>query len=193
MCRNARTNFGGGVRNRWFDGRQYDDQRFVSGWAEVQANEDLRAWFGVQLDDAIDFANNRPADRIVLEPGLRWNLGRHFLLEYLHTYSRLDVDGGRLFRFHAPEVRTVFQFNTRAFVRAIVQYVDVERNPALYLDDPPDAESEDLYGEFLFSYKVNPQTALYLGYTDEQVGTENYDLTRSRRSAFFKVGYAWVP
>ena len=100
-------------------------------WSEIQATGDLRLWMGIRVDDWIDFANNRPADRLVLEPGLRWNLGRRLLMEVLHTYSSLDVEGGRLFRFHAPELRTVLQFNTRVFVRGIVQYVDVRRDPSL--------------------------------------------------------------
>ena len=34
--------------------------------------------------------------------------------------------------------------------------------------------------------------AIYAGYTDNQLGTDAYDLTRTDRSFFLKLGYAWL-
>ena len=50
--------------------------------------------------------------------------------------------------------------------------------------------------------KINPQTAMYLGYTDDRTNNGfnlndelvvNNGLTQTDRSFFVKVGYAWVP
>ena len=56
-----------------------------------------------------------------------------------------------------------------------------------------DRRSRDLLGQFLFSYKLNPQTALLLGYSDNQLGSRGIDLTRTDRTFFLKASYAWVP
>ena len=118
-------------------------------------------------------------------------VGRHVKVTLGHTYTKLDVDGGRLFRIQAPELRTVHQFNARAFIRLVLQYTDIERDPTLYVD-PVDAEQQTLLSQLLFSYKINPQTAAYAGYTDNRVGTDVYDLAQTDRTFFVKLGYAWL-
>ena len=113
------------------------------------------------------------------------------MLHYNHTYTSLDVEGGELFSVHAPEARVVYQFNTRAYVRAILQYTDIRRNVELY-EDEVEPRTKDLFSQLLFTYKVNPQTALYVGYSDAREGTEEYEMSTSSRSLFVKLGYAWV-
>jgi hypothetical protein len=34
---------------------------------------------------------------------------------------------------------------------------------------------------------------VYVGYSDLSLGDETVDLTRARRTAFIKIGYAFVP
>ncbi|MCZ6746841.1 MAG: hypothetical protein O7C74_06455, partial [Acidobacteria bacterium] len=97
-----------------------------------------------------------------------------------------------LFRVHAPELRVIHQFNTRAFVRAIFQYTDIRRDPSLYTAATVDERTRTLLTQLLFTYKVNPQTALYAGYTDNQFGNDQFDLTRTDRTFFLKLSYAWV-
>ena len=75
----------------------------------------------------------------------------------------------------------VYQFNVRTFVRAILQYQDFTRGSR---------NQKDVFGQFLFSYKINPQTVLFAGYTDGRVGTQNIQITQTDRSFFLKVGYA---
>ena len=140
----------------------------------------------------IDFANNQPARQLEFRPAFRLNLGRHLMFRYFHTYSQLDRNEGRLYRVHAPEARIIYQFNVRAFVRAVVQYTDVLRDPSLYSFEIPE-RSRNLFGQFLFAYKINPQTAFYLGYDDEYVGTDQFETVEVGRTVFIKVGYAWVP
>jgi hypothetical protein len=40
---------------------------------------------------------------------------------------------------------------------------------------------------------VNPQTVLLVGYSDNGSGLEDVALTRTDRTFFLKIGYAWVP
>ena len=108
-------------------------------------------------------------------------------LDYL--IRQLDVDGGQLFDARLAQSTVVYQFNVRTFVRAILQYQDLNRNTDLYRL-PVRPEEQDFYGQFLFSYKLNPQTVLFLGYTAGRVGVQGIDLTQTDRSFFLKVGYA---
>jgi hypothetical protein len=57
---------------------------------------------------------------------------------------------------------------------------------------PTTATTHQLFSQYLFSYKLNPQTLLLVGYSDNASGTQAIDLTRTDRTFFMKVGYAWV-
>jgi hypothetical protein len=67
----------------------------------------------------------------------------------------------------------------------------VDRDPSLYLS-PALPRSRHLFSQFLFSYKLNPQTVLLLGYSDNQLADRELDLVRTDRTLFVKVGYALV-
>jgi hypothetical protein len=84
----------------------------------------------------------------------------------------------------------VWQFNTRAFARAIVQYTDINRDPALYVEDV-DAIDRDLFLQLLLSYKVNPRTVFFLGYSETGAETEDLPPTAINRTVFLKLGYAF--
>lgn len=186
------------MRNQTFNGVRFDDQWFLHTRFDFRPTKDLQLTFHQDYGDWIDFANTKPAKRTVIQPSIRYHLGRHLLFDYEHTYSKLDVEGGRLFRAHAPELRMVYQFNTRAFIRAILQYTDIERDPSLYAPPPPGEEpvdriSRDFFTQLLFTYKVNPYTAIYAGYSDNYVADDDYDMTQVARALFVKLAYAWVP
>jgi hypothetical protein len=53
-----------------------------------------------------------------------------------------------------------------------------------------DSETEGLFTQFTFSYRVTPQTWLYVGYQDRYDGSDAFDLTRRTRALFLKFGYA---
>ncbi|HUP20330.1 MAG TPA: hypothetical protein VM778_10305 [Gemmatimonadota bacterium] len=38
---------------------------------------------------------------------------------------------------------------------------------------------------------MNPRTVVYAGYTDEAFDDDAVDLTRTDRTLFLKLGYAW--
>ena len=54
------------------------------------------------------------------------------------------------------------------------------------------ARDSRLSSQVLLSYKLNPQTVLFLGYSDSHRGDQDTDLTQSVRTVFAKIGYAWV-
>jgi len=181
----------GTISTRGFSGQEFDLWNAGASF-NMQATADISLGLSAEIGDSIDFTNVQPAEETQLRPFIRYHLGRHLNLQYTHIFSALDVEGGRLFRVHAPELRVVHQFDTRTFIRAIFQYTDIWRDPSLYTATTVDERTRTLLTQLLFSYKVNPQTALYAGYTDNQLGNDEFDLTRTDRTFFLKLGYAWV-
>ncbi len=141
--------------------------------------------------ETIDYANVQPGKILEIAPRAQLTLGDHLSAELRHVYERLDVDEGRLYTANLSYLKAVYQFNSRAFLRAIVQYADIDHNTDLYVDDV-DPEYEGLWSQILLSYKINPQTVLFLGYSDGHYGDQDVDLTQTDRTFFAKIGYAWV-
>ena len=162
---------------------------------EIRPSGSVAFEFEASVGDTIDLAHTRAADEIEIEPALTLDLGRSLRLTLLHSFQRLDVEEGRLLEANLSEIRGVYQFNIRTFVRAIVQYAQLDQNPALFAF-PVEPEEEGLFSQLLFSYKLNPQTVLFLGYSDNYQGgtleARPLDLTQTDRTLFFKVGYALV-
>jgi hypothetical protein len=130
----------------------------------------------VRLSGAI-----RPTSHLELrvDGGLRWL-----------NVSPPDRPAGRLFTAQVERVRATYNFTARSFLRVIAQYVDTRRDPALYIDPvtPRDASSS---ASVLFSYKLNWQTVLFLGYGDSRALSEAETLEREDRQFFLKLSYAF--
>ena len=88
-------------------------------------------------------------------------------------------------------MQLVYQFDARMFIRGIFQYESIDRDPSLYLQ-PTGPDFEELFSQLLFSYKINPQTVAFLGYTETRLGLDGSDLELDDRALFFKLGYAWI-
>ncbi len=173
-----------------FRGVEIDESRV---WAEggIQPTANVRFGFGMQLGPGGDFVEARQGDLVSLNPSVRLELGRHVQARLSHEYRQLELPGqGRLFEAHQSELRFVYQINLRAFVRAIVQRTAVNRNPLLF-SRPVDEEVDDVFGQLLFTYKINPLTALYVGYTGAYLDLDRSGLIETGNTVFFKVGYAW--
>jgi hypothetical protein len=148
----------------------------------------LQARFGEELD----VANNRTAANLALSPIVELYLGPRLNLNLQHDFQRLSAEGGRIFSVNLLQARVVYHLNLRTFVRAILQYQNVDRNPTAY-GFPVDETSSSLFSQLLLSYKINPQTVAFLGYSDSHRGTDALELTRASRTFFVKLGYALRP
>jgi len=179
-----------GRRERFFNGRSFEES-FRQIYFELRPTGDVFFGMFARRGDNIDFAGTRPGKQLLLEPQVRWNAGIRLKLSLNHTFDRLDVDGGTLFTANLSEVRAVYQFNRRMFVRLISQFLDLERDPSLYAF-PVDARSQDLLNELLVSYKLNARTAFFAGYSDNYRSDDRFDLVQTNRTLFMKIGYAWV-
>jgi hypothetical protein len=168
---------------------QYYRPNFVAG---VKPNGNLNLQFTGRFGGGVDFANARKAtSALQFGPSIDYRPLESVSLGLQYSLDQLSVDAGRLYRAHLVQGRAVYHLNVRTFVRAIVQYTDITRDPSLYIDEV-EPRSRKLFTQFLFSFKVNPQTVLFAGYSDNSSAVTGVDLQRQDRTFFVKLGYAWV-
>jgi hypothetical protein len=177
-------------RRQYFDGVHYDNFR---GTAIFEARPSGRVHFRLQATagDTIDFTNSQQATFLSTFALVELNLGRRFEGSLRYVRERDEVDAGHLFTAQLIEARLLYHINLKTFVRAILQWRDVERSPENYVVEV-DPKSELLFTQLLFSYKLTPQSVVFLGYSDNYLGDERIDLTQSDRTFFAKVGYTWA-
>ena len=144
-----------------------------------------------QIGDSIDYYNYRLAYSFMVNPAVEFGIGKHLNINLNHIFERLSDEGNKIYDVNLAQARVVYNFNVRTFVRAIVQYTVINRDTDMYIF-PIDRRTEGLFTQFLFSYKINPQTVLFLGYSDNYTGLPGIDITQTSRTFFLKIGYALV-
>ena len=154
-----------------------------------------RVYLEANLGDQVDFANSRAATggTVILEGDLRPT--DHLQLSLGATRRWLDVDAGgrgsaRLLTAEVASLKAVYTFDARTWLRLIGQYVDTERDVALYTDEV-DHRSTGFAGSLVFAYKLNWQTVLYLGFSDNRELDPEENLEPADRQAFLKISYAF--
>ncbi len=161
---------------------------------ELRPRRGLELGMGIRSGDTIDFANTRLGKQFQIRPWVRWNMTQKLLADLRHTSLQLDTqDGAMIFDAQLSDFRLTWQFNLRSFLRLTVQRQDIERNQDLHVDEV-DGRSLSVAAQLLYSYKINPQTVLFLGYSDRHLDDDSVtELIRTDRTVFLKVGYAWTP
>ncbi|HKJ66614.1 MAG TPA: DUF5916 domain-containing protein [bacterium] len=179
----------------WTTRQAYDNRAFDLTYFTIQGSfwpaSNLQCGAATIFGDQIDYDNIRLGSRFRINPWLSYNFGNHLRLSFDQTYERMTVHNARLYNANVSQFSGTYQFDVRTFFRAIIQYVDYNYNPGNYTYDI-DSNDQRIFTQFLFSYKVNPFTVLFLGYTDGYHGSQDYGLTQSDRIFFMKIGYAWV-
>ena len=141
--------------------------------------------------DSIDYVNTRKGNRVLIAPYLSYNIGVHLRINLSHTYEKMNVDDNRLYTANISQASIIYHFNAKTFIRSILQYYDYNYNVSNYLY-PIEPEFKRFFTQLLFSYKINPRTVLFLGYTDNYFGGYEYGMTKKDYTFFAKIGYAWV-
>ena len=180
-----------GDRSEVYEDVRFDNLLVPSFFIRVRPTASFSIRVKGVIGDWIDFDNGRPADRVHLSGELDFNIGHHFAWEISHLYSSLDVECGTLYEANVPQSTLVWQFNNRTFVRAILQYTDIQRNQDLY-EDEVDELSRDFFLQLLFSYKVNPRTVFFAGYSEGDAENQDISMISTNRSVFIKISYAWL-
>ncbi|WP_164084724.1 carbohydrate binding family 9 domain-containing protein [Alteromonas flava] len=169
------------------------DERQWHVFVETQPNEILYMNAYYNSGDQIDFANNRLGERDLIEGEVELNIGQHLYVGAYFLYNDFEADNKPLFTAKIYDARLTYQFDTRQFLRLILAYADIHRNPDNYLQ-PVDAEYQDLSWQLLYSYKINPLTKFFVGVSDASFNDDSLSrLTSAEQSVFMKFSYAWLP
>ena len=163
-------------------------------FAEFQPRGGLVIGTWSRFGDQVDFSNTRLGDESRIEFWTRWNINRNWLLRYDGTFVTLDTEEGpNIFDAAVHDLRLTWHFSVRSFLRVTTQWQDVKRNQDVYVDTV-DARESDVGRQLLYSYKINPQTVLFIGYSDALLDDDSLTgLTTTDRTWFMKIGYAWRP
>lgn len=181
-----------GRRTRVYENREFM-QDYMQIFFRVRPSGEHYLEFHLYNGDHIDFAHTRAARKLSFEPTVELRPGRHLTFDIGHKYERLDVEGGRLYTANLTQLKTVYQFDRRTFLRVILQYLDLTRDVNLYDEEEDvDPEEQHLFSQILLSYTINPQTVFFLGYSDNYEGYQDLLLIQTDRTFFVKLGYAWV-
>lgn len=167
------------------------DEKYLAFNAGLRPSGSIYVMINGTLGDRIDYANIRAGERIKLNPIIQYNLGQRLSLGFDHVFEKLTVEQGRLYTANLSNLRLVYQFNKRTFLRTILQYAYYNYNSNLYTF-PKQPKFKHLFSQILFSYKINPYTVLFLGYSDDYYGYQMSPITQVNRTFFLKIGYALV-
>lgn len=172
-----------------FNGKDFNLTRVsLFGLTKPKGNLEFQL-YGI-YGDHIDFYLARPAERLLLVPELTLKPNRHMRIKLNHTLEILSVDAGRMYTANITQGTILFHLSLRTYIRAILQYKNINSNPAAWKPIPMVKESEELNTQFLFAYELNPRTVLFLGYSDISQGTSLYEMTQKNRTFFAKISYA---
>ena len=185
---------GAGPREEYWNGVVYDlDSGYIYGQFRPRSGMNIN--MEVNRGEQIDYTNSRLADQQRYRPQIDWNATRHLLVRLRYTSDQLSTkEGARIYDAKLTDLRLTWQFNVRSFVRLTLQDQEIARNVSQYVNPLTDPSTKTLASQLLYSYKLNPQTVLFAGYSDNQIddlNTGNLELTG--RTLFFKLSYAWTP
>ncbi len=203
----AEVNYAGPLHSRAWLAVEHTDERYAGllfgqqrWYAKVGLRPEGHLWLWLKGwgGDAIDTDNIRPATEHGLGLGGEYNPSEHTHLELSATRVAVDAAGGDLFTAWLAYAQARYHFDRRSFLRVIVQYRRYDQAPGNYLGAVPEL-TEQLFSQFLFSYKLDPQTLLFVGATATWLGLDpgaaapRIDPTLDERTVFLKLSYAWRP
>ena len=119
---------------------------------------------------------------------------QHLNLDLLAQHRWIDESvgelSGRALTSSVARAKATYVFTPRMLIRVIGQYVETTRDQA-FSTQPVITKEGGFAGSFLFSYKLNWQTVVFVGYGDNRTLVEDGSLVRADRQFFFKVSYAF--
>jgi hypothetical protein len=136
-----------------------------------------------RFGESIDFSSGEVGDGTSISASTTVRPHDRLDLQMLVSREWLDVDSGRVFTETIERIRAQYSFSAKSLLRVIGQYVNVESGSGQH--------GGNFLGSVLYSYKLNWQTVLFLGYGDDRIVFPDNSLVRAGRSLFFKVSYAY--
>ncbi len=162
-------------------------------WGNFRPTADLQLGTYMNFGQQLDLRASRTGRRALVGQWGNVNIGRGATFQWDVSRQRLQRDGGTAFEASIADFRLGWQLDPRQRLRLTLQGSEVTRDPALYAS-PVDAIGRNVGGQVVYSYKVNPRTAVYAGASSGAfMDDDNRDLFANTRSVFLKFSYGWQP
>ena len=184
------------MENWYAGGRMFKTGRLIGSEQFSLGGKIPQLGFDTWVGQNVDFANNRLARGASFNPFITLRPTNHLQLDLssgLRWLSAPTGNGGRsrIFTSQVERIRASYTFNSKMFLRAILQNARTNRNPSLY-DFEVNQHSGSFASQILFAYKVNWQTVMYFGYGDLRDVMPDLNAFRpANRQLFFKTSYAF--
>lgn len=176
--------------SEYWDGVLYDGS-FLEFYGETRPHKQWIFQVESIVGDEVDLANSRLADSVEIWFRVQYKPSDHLSMLTDFTFTELEYKGNRVFTAWINDFRATYQFNLKHRLQLTLQYQSVDRNPDMYNDPVPETNN-DLASRLVYSYKINPRTVFYAGYSDHAIETDQISsLTRTERTAFVKIGYGF--
>ena len=188
------SNFGvqGLTRERFWDGRLFDES-YVNLFGNFTPVGGMQFGANMRVGPQIDLAASRRGWGRFVDVWGNLSLGLGYSIDFDLFRQDLQRDGGTAFAATVLDTRFGWQIDPRQRLRIAVQASRVDKDPALYVD-PVNRHARDLAAQLIYSYKLNPRTALYAGGTvGGFLDDDNPNLFASSRGVFLKLSYGWAP
>jgi hypothetical protein len=179
-------------RVRYWEGTLFDE-RYVDINGNFRPNGNLQLGIYAQAGTLIDLAAEATGRRTMLELWGNASVGRGIALDWDLLRQVMRRDGGTAFEATVLNTGGSWQFDPRQRLRLTLQGSEVRRDPSRYVD-PVEETTRDWAAQAVYSYKVNPRTAVYAGASyGAFMDDEHPDLFGNTRSVFVKLSYGWQP
>ncbi|KPV96461.1 hypothetical protein AN214_01556 [Pseudoalteromonas sp. P1-9] len=173
-------------------GNRYYDEQYGDWWFSGKPTGDVKISLYAREGKRIDYRNAELGDSLYLNPKITWDLNQYLQFKLAHTYSEMKLDDALSFRVNLTDLRVNLKFNMQSMLKLVVQY-----EVGKYGDSPLEITNQinkerDFATQLIYSYKLNPQTLFYLGYSDNGFSDDDEQRLKANERTFFtKFSYAW--
>lgn len=182
----------GMTRVAYWNGKMFDE-RYADINANFRPNGNWQLGAYLQAGTLIDRDADKTGRRTMVELYGNASIGRGIATDWDIIRQQMKRDGGTAFTATVANISGSWQFDPRQRLRLTLQGSSVKRDLSLYAD-PIEEKARDWAAQMVYSYKINPHTALYAGAAYGAFMDDDHpDMFGSTRSVFLKLSYGWQP
>lgn len=180
------------TRVRYWNGALFREHH-VGLYGNFRPTADLQLGAHLNSGQQLDLRASRTGRRMLAAHWGNVNIGRGGSLQWELSRQRLRRDGGTAFQASVADLRVGWQLDPRLRLRLTLQGSEVIRDPARYTGFVQRV-ARNVGVQAVYSYKVNPRTALYAGASAGALMDDSQrELFATTRSLFLKFSYGWQP
>ena len=144
------------------------------------------------VGDKIDYDNNRLGELFDITGNITLNPNSHLEIDLYHTYSELEAESENVYMANLTDLRVKYYFDVLSSIKLSVVYQDIDYNPNNNPNNFYSEKERSLATQLIYSYRLNPQTVFFLGYSDNSFEDDYIgSLEREQKTFFSKISYAW--